>query len=852
MLTNKVLLLFVILSLAIFKNVDAGYSLSVKGKKLQYTGADVDYKITEMVINSQKILPDYSITFTCDTSNVNTPVCTSGDLDLTKLAGMVTIKGAKLKTPTVIIVLDNKIYRIPFPEPTEIKWEPPTLAGSPALMTGDFLLFGEDVSSLNGVYNSKSVSLGVTSNTDATKITVKSPGGYGNMKVIFGSSQFTVNFSSPIVSSVAITNSLITITGQNFWIDKKVVNVKLGQDDISSSITSSDTSKIVINYDSKYSSNSSVLVTVGGNSQTTPYYVSIPSLPQSIDKAVSKGTGGLITISGKCLKGSGPSVTSVLIGAYTCAVVGTQISSDLMCQLPPATKENGSKDLKVVITIDGIKNTNELLYSYGIPQITKIDQKLGTTLFTITGSNLGKTDSIVRALSAGAATPLDLSVVGFDDEKESYLTFNLPTNCSKSAVSVYDGQDTSNNFDLTPNPYIKNLKDSPSTDGEQINFIGGYLDPTAKASITLLDARNQSVDCSDFQVGSDSSSATCKLAPGCGSIKSTILVGDSSMEVDFNYQSPSSLVATQMPNNKLEISGKNLGPNSKYIKLDINGNELVASSLENGTASFDLPSTFLSDSNAIISVDGISNTDSDQLDINLQPVAKSISSSTTSGSTITVTGSFFNSKDNNIKVMVGNQSCNSIAVVNAQTLTCLAPPGSGLKNAVSFLVKDTESKLSSPLFLAYNPPTIMSSTSVKQVEGGQVTIYGTNFEQTLVSVNVGNKSCKDVSVIDSTKLTCSISNSTVDPSLVNKKLAVNVTVNGQSGNGEVFEYDNEALNTETPKVTLPPTESPTETPTESQSQTPSPVEKHTENNSSNIISHSLILIFSLLLIIQII
>ncbi|KAN0024488.1 hypothetical protein ACTFIV_008896 [Dictyostelium citrinum] len=847
MLINRILVLFFILSLTIFKIVDAGYTLSVKGKKLIYTGTNVDFKITEMVLTSQKVLPDYSITFTCDTSNASGPVCSSIDMDFTKLAGLVLVKGAKLKSPNTVYAVDVKANPIPYPLPTEIKWEPPTTAGAASLMTGDFLLFGEDVSTLNGVYNSKQVSLGVTSNTDATKIMVKSPGGYGTMKVGFGSAVFTVNFSSPVVSSVSITNNLITITGKNFWIDKKVINVKLGQDDISASIVSSDTSKITIDYDSKYSSNASVLVTVGGNVQTLPYYVSIPSYPQSIDKSVSKGTGGLITISGKCLKGAGASVTSVLVGEYTCAVVGAQLSSELMCQLPPATKENGSKDLKVIVTIDGIKNTNELLYSYGIPQITKIDQKPGTSLFTITGSNLGKTGSIIRALTAGASTPLDLSVVGFDDEKESYLTFNLPTNCSKSAVTVFDGQDTSNNFDLTPSPFITNLKVLPSTDGEQINFVGGYLDPTSKASISLIDARNQSVDCSDFLINPDSSSATCKLAPGCGPIKSTILVGDSSLKLDFNYQSPTSLVATQLSDNKLEISGKNLGPNSKYIKIVVNGNELVASSLANGTASFDLPSSFLSDSDATISVDGIKNSDSDQLNIQLQPIAESITPSQTSGSIVTVQGSFFNKKDNNIKVMVGNQSCDSLTVVDAQTLTCSAPPGSGVKNAVSFLFKGTESKLSSPLFLVYNPPTIMSSTSVKQVEGGQVTIYGTNFEQTLITVNVGNKSCDNVTVLDSTKLTCSVSKqTTVDSSLANKKLAVNVTVNGQSGNGEVFEYDNEALNTETPKPTEKPTERPTEKPTEKP--TPSPVEKNIENNSSSYISHSLIFIFSLLII----
>ncbi|KAM9969864.1 hypothetical protein ACTFIR_001701 [Dictyostelium discoideum] len=849
MLLNKILFLFFILSLTIFKIVDAGYTLSVKGKKLIYTGTNVDFKITEILLSSQKILPDYSITFTCDVSSANSPVCTSMDMDFTKLAGKVTVKGANLKTPTIPITIDFKANQIPLPLPTEVKWEPPTMAGTAALMTGDFLLFGEDITTLPGVYNSKPVSLGVSSNTDATKIMVKSPGGYGSMKVTFGSLSFPVNFSSPVVSAVTITNNQISISGQNFWIDKKVISVKLGEDDLSASITSSDTSKILIDYDSKYSSNSSLLVTVGGNAQTAAYYVTIPSYPQAIDKSVSKGTGGLITISGKCLKGSGPSVTSVLVGAYTCAVVGAQISTEIMCQLPPASKENGAKDLKVVITIDGIKNTNQLLYSYGIPQITKIDQKAGASLFTITGSNLGKTSSVIRVVTGGSPTPLDLSVVGFDDEKESYLTFNLPTNSSKSAVTVYDGQDTSNNFDVTPTPFISNLKALPSTDGQEINFVGGYLDSKAKATISLLDARNQSVDCSDFLIGPDSSSATCKLAPGCGSIKSTIVIGEISIPLGFNYQSPSSLVSKQMSDNKLQISGKNLGPNSKYIKLDMNGNELLASSLENGIVSFDLPSTLLSDSYATISVDGIKNSDSDQLDVELQPVVKSITQSQTSGSTVTIKGSFFNKKDTSLKIMVRNHSCDSLTVVDTQTLTCSAPPGSGIKNAVSFMVKDAESKLSPPLFLDYSPPTIMSSTSVKQVEGGQVTIYGTNFENTLISVNVGSKSCEDVSVIDSTKLTCSISKSTIDPSLANKKLTINVTVNGQSANGEVFEYDNEALNTETPKPTVAPTKQPTEKPTEKP--TTSPIDKHIENSSSKI-SNSLILIFSLLLLIQII
>ncbi|KAK5578987.1 hypothetical protein RB653_008663 [Dictyostelium firmibasis] len=846
MLINRFLFLFITLSLTIFKNVDAGYSVSVVGKKLQYTGTGVDFKINEIILSSNKVLPDYSIPFTCDTTNANAPVCKSADLDFTKLAGLVTVKASKLATPNTIYQIDQSKTPIPYPVPTEVKWEPPTTAGAAAPMSGNFLLFGADVSSISGNYNSRAVSLGIASNTDATKLSVKSSGGYGTIKLIINSQEFVVNFANPVISTVTLNNGLIAITGQNFWIDKKVINVKLGQDDISSFITSSDTSKIQITYDSKYSSNSSILVTVGTNAQTVPYYVIIPSVPQSVDKEVSKGVGGLITISGKCLKGSGTSETTVSVGAYACKVV-SQLSTDLMCQLPPATTQNGSKNLKVVVTIDGIKSTNELLYSYGIPQITKIDQKTGSTLFTITGSNLGKSDSSIKALNSGSTVALNLLVIGFDDEKESYLTFNLPTNFSKSSISVYDGQDASNQFSVSPTPYISKISSLPSTEGQEIVFVGGYLDPTSKTSISLLDSRNQSVDCSNFAIGSDSSSASCKLSPGCGSIKSTILVDQTSMEVDFNYQSPSSLIATQLADNKLQITGKNLGPNSKFIKVDINGNDLTASSLENGTATFDLPSNFLSDPNALISVDGISNSISDVLNINLEPVAKSISSSDTSGSKVTVTGSFFSAKDNNnLKIMVANQSCDSLTIVNGQTLTCSAPPGSGVKNAVSFLFKNSESKFSSPLFLAYNPPTIISSTSVKQKEGGMVTIYGTNFEQTLITVNVGNKSCGNVSVIDSTKLTCSIISSNVDPLLTNKKLAVDITVNGQSVSNQVFEYDNEALNTETPKPTSKPTSKPTDTP----KPTPTPVEKHTENNNSIIISHSSILIFSLLLILQ--
>ncbi|EFA79993.1 IPT/TIG domain-containing protein [Heterostelium album PN500] len=126
-------------------------------------------------------------------------------------------------------------------------------------------------------------------------------------------------------------------------------------------------------------------------------------------------------------------------------------------------------------------------------------------------------------------------------------------------------------------------------------------------------------------------------------------------------------------------------------------------------------------------------------------ISHKFASPSTNGSAITVTGSDFGSKNQDLTATINGQPClNANIIVPHTKLTCDAPAGSGAKS----IVIKVNGQESTPFVFAYQNPIITEVSSSPKV-GGPIIILGENFyiEDNLVSVTVNGLPCTNPKVV---------------------------------------------------------------------------------------------------------
>ncbi|KAN0024489.1 hypothetical protein ACTFIV_008897 [Dictyostelium citrinum] len=808
-------ILLVIVSL--FNLIKAGFDVTIEGKKLVYVGTKVDKFLTSIVL-SDKSCPTVKILFTCTRKGKDGCICKSTDLDFTKLIGSTVTFNGKLMDGKDKNT-EHKMIGIPNPPPRDLKFNPSTEPGL-SLVSGNFLRFGYDVKTLNVIIGGKTKKLNLEPPIpkDATKFTVKNLGGSGSFSIQLGNSIFKLNFALPSIQRIESSNGQFKITGSNFYTDKKLVKIAIGSETLpASSIVSVSNGLIVFNYEPILTQYSPIKVEVNGLSSSisqlkfTPLPISINSVPE---------IGGVVTITGKCLKGAlgDKSKTTINIGSYLCETI-SQTPSEITCKLPPSTEKGGIKKLKVSIDIDNISNTNSLQYSYGIPKVSNIKQN--GIKFTIEGTSLGTMEISKITVIDQNKEENTISPDEDDDNEQRFLVFTLPSKIFSGSFVVTHNEDVSNKLDFTTTPILTGPLTLAPTEGGLFEMSGFYLNPSGvKPTIQIENTgKTNPIECIDVTQAIDGSKLSCTLSYGTGNKMVAVVTfgADQPYRIVFSYQPPSELEAIQKEN-IIEIKGRNLGSDTSLVELILNNGSIKADSLENGIASFTLPETAQSDNNAIIIVDGLPS-EPNAFNIAILPVCKSISSINTEGGSVSIVGSFFDSKSA-ITVMISDKPCESVTISSSTTLECIAPKGSGTNNTVILTVGDVQ--VPSLLNLSYNPPTILSTNKVDQIKGGNVTIIGTNFaENQSNSVTINSRDCNNIVVVDSNKIECYL-----EPLIVTKdtitsdpdsKSFINVTINGQSFGDTIFEWS--PPETETPLEII--SSSPEVVPSSSESISPS-------------------------------
>ncbi|GAM25060.1 hypothetical protein SAMD00019534_082350 [Acytostelium subglobosum LB1] len=189
----------------------------------------------------------------------------------------------------------------------------------------------------------------------------------------------------------------------------------------------------------------------------------------------------------------------------------------------------------------------------------------------------------------------------------------------------------------------------------------------------------------------------------------------------------------------------------------------------------------------------------------LKPNVTHITTPPTSGGIVTITGYYLALESfSGVKVLdiqINGQPCNNSSYLNSSFdpyyITCQAPPGSGLTNPTSF-----NGNVLIPM--PYQPPTIDTVSSTILGQSGTVTISGSNFANTSITVTIGPYACGGPVVNqDYTQITCNFGKpvSPVSragpnnqrqllgiPSSNNDSLPVTVVINGQSVTQSKFLY----------------------------------------------------------------
>ncbi|KAK5580541.1 hypothetical protein RB653_000561 [Dictyostelium firmibasis] len=164
-------------------------------------------------------------------------------------------------------------------------------------------------------------------------------------------------------------------------------------------------------------------------------------------------------------------------------------------------------------------------------------------------------------------------------------------------------------------------------------------------------------------------------------------------------------------------------------------------------------------------------------------VGYSHSPPTLGGDLITITGRNFPTLGS-IQILVNSVKCSIIELTSKEQIICNIGEGSGSFNYIR-LFNDSVTNTDT-MYLTYANP-IISSTSKVYLNGGILTIFGSNFgvsSKSLATLAIGNKHCKNVEIKSHSELTCEL-----EPSLVAYTLLIDLVVDGLPvANDNYFTY----------------------------------------------------------------
>ncbi|EGG24837.1 IPT/TIG domain-containing protein [Cavenderia fasciculata] len=569
------------------------------------------------------------------------------------------------------------------------------------------------------------------------------------------SNQGSFSYNPPTITSVTQSSTGINIHGSNFGVSTSTTMPIVNNKDYTPNTSIVTQTEITVSLGAN-EKNGYVSVVVGGQLATSNITLELEPVISSTGPVSLYG--GTFTISGRYLNNQdylGNTIPlSVELGLNTQCTSPVTTGTQVTCQY---TKGLGGADANIVLTI-GNKQTSTFV-SFPAPTLSSISPTQDVTDDSITmfGTNFGtRSDQIFVFIGQDAG-----SVTGLASDS---LVFKINPNSKSGPAKVrVFGQD-SNTMEVVISPIITSV-DKVATGGGTISILGQHFNQfrsnNTQSSISIR--LNSNPPSSSGFVVKSSSVIEYGIPAGTGKGQSlTLTIDGQSSSIVFNYPVPVLYNVNQVQQSQahyttgLTIFGSSFGTVKENVQF-LFKNQLTAqfqpvTMLLDSAIQVALP-TFAKNDKILVNV---SNQLSNEIDLELYPILKSITSADSVGGEIKIGGLYLNNQTANGTVLPitvvfpGNVPCTNIQKIaddqDMSYITCMAPPGTGITNSVVVTVGQRADTIN----FAYGAPVIFD---LIVSDTNSVSIIGKNFgtAQSGITVNLG-ATTQSFSFVNSTLL----------------------------------------------------------------------------------------------------
>ncbi|KAM9967888.1 hypothetical protein ACTFIW_009172 [Dictyostelium discoideum] len=633
-----------------------------------------------------------------------------------------------------------------------------------------------------------------TKTPDRINLTLKVYPGCGNRTIIWENGQtYNFTYQDPNIERIDINESVLNITGTNFYNQSILVAVKIDNNIIDpNDIISVDFEniKLKFNYSDLFSSKLNVQVSCC-DYWSNKFQITYPPIPSSVN-SIPKLKGGLLIINGNRLTSSPSSNNnniSVTVGNSICSIVSSS-SNEIKCNLQPLSNSTLNNSSPITVSINGVENTNKLLLYYDIPHIKTYSQV--NDEIHIIGDCLGNINSTHIQINGKQVSNQIKSI----NNDETVLILKVQNQIYNFNISIESNSIKSNSINVDVKLYAK------------INEIPLF------ATIKILNEQsNQSIKSTLTNINESVVSCSFLIENLCGIVNYEIEIGNQRYQSSFSYESPLINKCNLNSNEIVTCIGKGFGNSNETIIIISNQSITFNNESNNNndkSISFQMNEEYNILGELYLNVCGLL---SNKVTINTIPIFKNVSIPNLfdkNGGNIIIIGKYLNNNNTNITIECNNQVIEKeCKLYNSSTsLEChIEFNGPNDKTCKLLFNNNDNNNIVSTFNIIYKSPSINQTSIVNLKQGGILTIIGNDFycpieKVTIIASNSFNGSgsgsssgsdilnCNEAKYINDTMITCFIqaTNNTFDNIKNGEMIFINVTTNGKSGISKVFKY----------------------------------------------------------------
>ncbi|KAM9976172.1 hypothetical protein ACTFIR_010013 [Dictyostelium discoideum] len=628
---------------------------------------------------------------------------------------------------------------------------------------------------------------------------------YDRMNIIVEDNRQRYNFTyqDPNIENIDIIESVLNITGTNFYNQSVFVAVKIDNNIIDpNDIISVDFEniKLKFNYSNPFSSKLNVQVGCC-DYWSNQFQIAYPPIPSSVN-SIPKLKGGLLIINGNRLTSSPSSNNnnniSVTVGDSICSMVSSS-SNEIKCNLQPLSNSTLNNSSPITVSINGVKNTNKLLLNYDIPHIKTYSQV--NDEIHIIGDCLGNINSTHIQINGKQVSNQIKSI----NNDETVLILKVQNQIYNFNISIESNSIKSNSINVDVKLYAK-INEIPLVGNKLINFTLFYVNSSninSIATIKILNEQsNQTIKSTLTNVKESVVSSSFLIENLCGIVNYEIEIGNQRYQSSFSYESPLINKCNLYSNEIVTCIGKGFGNSNETIIIISNQSITFNESNNNDKSiSFQMNEEYNILGELYLNVCGLL---SNKVTINTIPIFKNVSIPNlfdTNGGGIIIIGKYLNN-NTNITIECNNQVIEKECKLNnsSTSLECIIEFNGPNDKTCKLLFNNN---IVSTFNIIYKSPSINQTSIVNLKQGGILTIIGNDFYYPIETVTIiGGSSfngsgsgidilnCNEAKYINDTMITCLIqaTNYTFDNIKNGEMIFINITTNGKSGISKVFKY----------------------------------------------------------------